>query len=154
MIIRKATIEDIDALVQLRLDFFIQRHGSLSDHETTALQEQLSGYFTRHLPDDSIIAALAETEGQIAATAFLMVTEKPAGPAFLNGKFGTLINVMTYPEFRRQGLATRVINFLLDEARRLELSVVELTATEDGKPVYEKLGFSVEKNPLMRLPLD
>ncbi len=98
MIIRKASIEDINILIELRIDFFTENRGNLTKEENIAIRTQLSGYFEKHIQDQTLIAALAETDNQILATAFLVITEKPAGPAFLTGKIGTLLNVLTYPD--------------------------------------------------------
>ena len=40
---------------------------------------------------------------------------------------------------------------LLDEAKALGLAAVDLMATDDGKPLYEKLGFAPYRYTSMRL---
>ena len=45
------------------------------------------------------------------------------------------------PEYRRQGIAFRLMNRLLKAAEELELDFVELKATEDGYRLYKSLGF-------------
>ena len=46
-------------------------------------------------------------------------------------------HVLTFPEFRRKGIATKVITFLIDEARKSGVSTIDLSATKDGKHLYE-----------------
>lgn len=47
----------------------------------------------------------------------------------------------TRPEYRKQGIATRLLTELIREARALNLSYLELSSTREGEPVYRKLGF-------------
>jgi len=42
---------------------------------------------------------------------------------------------------------------LLDEAESLGIACVDLLAKEDGKPLYEKLGFHVNKCTSMQIKL-
>jgi GNAT superfamily N-acetyltransferase len=145
LIYRKAVIEDLDALIQLRMDSLTEDRGFLSETEQSAVAAQLREYFPKHIGSD-FIAYLAEMEDGIAATAFLVIEEKPANPAFITGKTGTVMNVLTYPEYRKQGAATALLKHLIDEARARGLSHIGLSATEAGKPLYEKLGFEVQQS--------
>ncbi len=140
MIIRKATSDDIFDLIQLRIDYLTEHFGSLNDAQQAQIRAQLPGYFRAHLPHD-FIAYIAQTNNHAIATAFLVVQEKPANPRFLSGRTGLLLNVYTIKEYRRRGIAKQLMNRIIDDARNLALSSIELTATEAGKPLYNNLGF-------------
>ncbi len=129
MNIRKAVIEDMDILIKLRLDFLIDDRGYLSHDQETAIYAQLLIYFEKHINRD-FIATLAEKDGNVVSAAFLAITEKPANPSFINGITATLLNVYTYPEYRRMGIATKVISQLLEEAKKYGVSSIDLFATE------------------------
>lgn len=152
--IRKATRDDLDTLIRLRLDFLYEEKGSLTPEEEEKILFQLNSYFPREL-DQRCIAYLAEREHITVAAAFLVVGERPAGPAFVTGKTATLLNVFTYPPYRRQGIAAMVLQAILEEAARLNISFIDLAATATGKPLYEKLGFTERKSKYtdMRLQL-
>jgi GNAT superfamily N-acetyltransferase len=141
MNIRKATIDDIDILIKLRLDYLLADMGNLSTEEENAIRTQLSTYIPKHINND-FIAILAERDNNVLSTAFLVTVEKPANPTFITGKTGTLLNVLTYPEYRRMGISSKVISKMIDEAKQLGVSSIDLSATQDGKPLYEKLGFT------------
>ena len=57
------------------------------------------------------------------------------------GEQGLVINVYTEPAHRRRGLAERVMRALLAWAETRGLSSVILHASDDGRPLYERLGF-------------
>lgn len=137
---RKATHEDIESLVRLRLDYMAEDRGELDSDTTEAIVRQLRDYFARQL-NNNFIAFLAEDNGQAVSTVFMAVAEKPANPSFISGKTATILNVFTYPGYRRKGIATRLLTMMIDEAKAMYISYLELSATDAGKPVYEKLGF-------------
>lgn len=153
MTIRKATVEDIAILVQLRMDYLLDGGNAFDKRETTELKAKLLAYFERQLPVNGVIAVLAEEDGAVASAAYLSVAERP--PRSVDGSclVGTVYNVYTYPSHRRKGLATRVMDALLEEGRELGISSVDMLASPDGKPLYEKLGFQVSKYTPMRRKL-
>lgn len=137
---RKATYKDIEILIKLRLEYLTEDRGELSKDETEAVVSQLQDYFTRQL-NSSFIALLAENDGQAISTVYMAVAEKPANPAFITGKTATILNVFTYPDYRRKGIATKLLTMVINEAKAMNISYLELSATDSGKPLYEKLGF-------------
>ncbi len=153
MKIFKATIADIEDLIQLRIDFLKTDIGYLSLEDELAIQEQLTKYFEKHLQIGDCIAMIAKIDAEIISAAFLILQERPANPSFITGKTGTLMNVLTYPEYRRKGIATQVIKALIEEAKTVGVSSIDLYATEDGKSLYEELGFEVPSYTAMRLNL-
>ena len=73
--------------------------------------------------------------------AFFLIVEKPMSPAFINGRTGMVLNAYTCPSYRRRGCAKIIMEVLLSEAKKMEISVIELKATEDGYPLYRSVGF-------------
>ena len=140
MDVEKAGRKDIGALVGLRLSYLLEDHGPMEEGVLSSIQESLPLYFSSHLNKDLFAYCLREGE-EIVSVALLLVVEKPMSPAFLNGRTGTVLNVYTRPSSRRRGYARMVMEALLSEAKRMELSVVELKATEAGYPLYGSLGF-------------
>lgn len=154
MTIRKATIEDLNQLITLRLDYLRMDHGELTAEQEAGIRQQLSTYLPRHFAAGDFIAMMAEENGRIVSSAFLVVVEKPANPSFPTGRTGTIQNVLTYPEHRRQGYAFKVLTALIEQAKNIGVSQLDLMATDVGRPLYEKLGFTVPHYTSMRLRLD
>ena len=66
--------------------------------------------------------------------------------AFINGRTGTVLNVYTYPAYRHRGYARLIIEALLEEAEKLQLSVVDLKSTDDGYHLYKAVGFAYDSS--------
>ena len=138
---RKANITDIQGLVEIRLAYLNEDFEEMTKEQTFALCEQLPRYYEEHLEKD-FIAYIAVEQGVIVASVFLVVLEKPANPTFLTGKIGNILNVYTNPNFRRLGLAGRLMDMVVEDAKSLKLSYLDLMATKAGYPLYIKKGFS------------
>ncbi|HBL84153.1 MAG: hypothetical protein A2Y17_12875 [Clostridiales bacterium GWF2_38_85] len=137
---REATIADIEMLVKLRLEYLTADRGTLSEKEIIEISNQLYSYFQESI-EVSFVAIFAEENSSVVSTAYLAISTKPANPSFITGKNGTILNVYTKPEFRNQGIATHVLTLLIEKAKNYNISKLELSATEMGKPLYQKLGF-------------
>ncbi len=141
--IRTAASADIPELCRLRLAYFGEEFGALPQEQTDAIRAQLPPYFAAHLGKDCITAAAALPDGTLAANAILIVSEKPANPFFPNGRSGYILGVYTMPEYRGQGIATKLMQQIQQEAKRLRLDILTLSASDMGKSIYERIGFKV-----------
>ncbi len=141
MKVEKAGTNDIDALVRMRLDYLLEDNGSLKDSDVIEIRRDLPDYYRAHMNKDLFIYVVRE-EHTIVACAFLLVIEKPMSPAFINGRTGTVLNVYTCPAKRHKGYARMIMESLLAEAEKLQLSVVDLKSTHDGYHLYQSVGFA------------
>ncbi len=137
----RALLSDIPELTELRLLYLGEDLGGIGNGDAAAIRSALPGYLRAHLDRDLFVYVVREG-GRIAACAFLLVTEKPMSPRFLNGRTGTVLNVFTRPDSRRKGCGRAVTEALLAGAEEMALSVVELKATGDGYPLYKAVGFA------------
>lgn len=135
----KATKKDIEELIKLRLAYLNTDYNGLSKDMELAIEKKLSNYYLEHL-GKSLHIYVAK-DHQIVSCVFLVIYEKPWGPAFPTGKIGTVFNVYTMPPYRRQGIAKHLMEMMLKEAREMKLDLVDLKATDDGYPLYKSLGF-------------
>ena len=58
---------------------------------------------------------------------------------------GYVSNVYTLPQNRKKGLATQLMELLISHSKSLGLSKLHLGTTEDGKGVYQRVGFDKVK---------
>lgn len=144
--VRLAERSDIPELVRLRLAYFDEEFGALPQAQLDMISAQLPPYFAAHLGADCIAAVAALPDGHLAACALLTVAENPANPSFPNGRSGYVLGVFTEPDCRGRGLATRIMQQILEEAKRLRLDTVRLSASDMGKGIYARLGFAVKES--------
>lgn len=145
MNVDKAAMSDVMALTDMRLKYLREDLGGLDAEAEATLKSALPGYFRAHLGRDLFAYVIREGRS-IVSCAFLLIVEKPMSPAFPNGKTGIVLNVYTRPSHRRRGFAGRIMAALTDAARAMDLSVVELKATQDSYPLYRKAGFHDDRS--------
>ncbi len=61
------------------------------------------------------------------------------------------MNMYTKPEYRRKGIAIKILDILVKESNNKGITAISLEATDMGRPLYEKYGF-VKINNEMELP--
>ena len=155
MTIRLAEPGDLENYIRVRFDYFAAEGWTAADDLKADIRVQLTDYYKAHLNQD-FYAAFAVADGAVVSAAFLTINEMPANIATPTGKYGVIRNVLTYPEHRRKGYSTKVLELLIQKAKDENLSCLQLSASEMGKPVYERLGFKPSVKPGftdMMLPL-
>ena len=140
MAVEKALDRDIETLIALRMDYLRENHRDLTAHDADIIVQRLPDYFSAHLNND-LFCYIVRDGDTVVSCAYLLVVEKPMNPSFMNGKTGIVMNVYTRPAFRRRGFAGRIMETLLEDAKRMALCTVELKATDAGYPLYRAAGF-------------
>jgi len=155
MIFEKANANDIITLTDLRIEYLLEDYGEIPQDKLSLIVADLPPYFDSHLNKD-LFAFVCRDDDIIAGCCFLYISEKPSNPSFINGKTGTVMNVYTRPQFRRKGIAGRLMKMLLAESEKLRLDFVELKSTDDGYKLYRSIGFEdvVSKYHTMKYIID
>ncbi len=150
-----ANLNDIPELIRLRIMYMIDDFGSITDEEKEGMEKQLPGYFEREL-GKKLIAFVARAEGRLVAAAYLLIIEKPANPFLLNGLDSEVLSVYTEEGYRGRGICSRLMKNMIDYAAEHKISRIDLVATDEGYPVYKKVGFKdkIQKYKDMRLVVD
>lgn len=136
---------DIPQLIRLRLAYMEDDFGSVSEREKSCMEKQLPDYFERKL-DKELFAFVARDGEKIVSVALLLTIEMPANSNVLSGFYGEVLNVFTQSEYRGKGLASTLMKNLIAFAKEKGLSRIDLSATDAGFGIYEKLGFKEKEN--------
>lgn len=150
---RKLSKEDISLITDNRIAFLYELQGKPTPEKESALRKTLAGYFTKALHDDSFIGIVAEAGKQVIGSGGMVIQEIPGHFKVPNGKLGYILNIYTLPEYRNQGIASDIVDLLVDEARRIQLDKVYLHASAAGIEIYRKKGFVEPDMPELELKL-
>ena len=154
IVYRPAMNKDVPALVNYRIQFLNEHFNHPENGETAVVRNSLQKYFARTIPTKDFVAWVAEYEGRIIATSGMVVWQKPAlYRGVESGKLGYLLNFYTIPEARKKGIATRLLNELIKEAKALGLRYLHLHASKDGINIYRKAGFVEPCEPELELKI-
>ncbi|MCO5328497.1 MAG: GNAT family N-acetyltransferase [Ilumatobacteraceae bacterium] len=143
-LVREATEDDIPALVRSRVRMFEDmavHRGDPIDRELMAwIGRESTAVFEAGFGGEHV-GWVAERDG--AAVASAMVTIQPwlPHPRYPSGNRPYFHSVHTVPEHRGHGLARRLTEVAIDWARARGFVTFALHASEQGRPIYERLGF-------------
>ena len=140
IIFGEATKEDINELVRMRIAYMKDDFGSVSEHERQCMEAQLPDYFERKLGTE-LVAFVAKDGERIVSVAYLHIIEMPANSILLNGLYGEVLSVYTEPEYRGRGLCSTLMRNLVEYGKKRGLGRIDLSATDEGYPIYAKVGF-------------
>ncbi len=135
---RIATKEDMDLLMSSRLETLKAVNGLGYDHIfEKSLLDNSRMYFEKG--DQTTVLALdGDRVAGCASMCYICMMPTFSHPT---GKRAHLMNVFTLREWRRQGIARKMVSMLIDEAWKKGATEISLDATEEGRLLYEKLGF-------------
>lgn len=127
-------------LTDIRMAYLLEDFPEMEAEQAERIRARLPRYYAEHLNVD-FFAYIAEDNGKPVGSAFLVLNEMPPNSNFPGGRTGTVLNVYVAPDYRRQGIASKLMEMLISDAKALELDFIELKASSDGYPMYKKLGF-------------
>jgi GNAT superfamily N-acetyltransferase len=109
-------------------------------------------WLAQALADGSYRGWLAQDpQGRVVAGGGILVSSWPAGPRDPVTRRAVILNVYAEPDFRRQGLARRLMLLMIQWLKDQGFSSVVLHASDAGRHLYETLGFQPTNE--MRLSL-
>ena len=135
---RIATAKDIDLLMSSRLEMLKVVNDLPQDYQyDDVIVNESRDYF---LNGDHITVLVIDNGEAIgcASMSFMRIMPTFSHPT---GKRAHLMNVYTRSEYRRQGIARKMVEILIDETWKRGATEISLDATTMGRPLYESLGF-------------
>ena len=134
---RKLTIDEIETFARMRIRQLLEDGAT----EECDLLPTLLDYYGRHLSDGSFTAYLAIDGEAIVGTGAVSVVEKPAWFGCPTGKIGLISSMYTRRDYRRQGIARRLLELVTKSAREQGCGTIWVTASDMGVPFYSGFGF-------------
>jgi ribosomal protein S18 acetylase RimI-like enzyme len=145
---RRATVADVEALVRLRAQMFLDMGLACDDVDWRA---GAAAWFTTGLAGEHCgVFVVDDPELGVVSSAVGTWEDGIPGPRNRTGRRGHLFNVSTDPRCRRRGHARVCVEALLTWFDDNDVTVVELAATDDGIGLYTSLGFSAARFPVLR----
>ena len=138
MVIRKATLADLDSITAVEAECFPKAEAATRDE----FQDRLHHYadhFMLMLDEDRLVSFV---DGFVTDQQDL--TDEMYARADLhneNGEWQMIFGVNTLPSYRRKGLAAQLISEFIQDAKRQGRRGVVLTCKDDKVGYYSRFGF-------------
>ena len=149
--IRAVVLSDLAVLLRHRRLMWSEM--GRGDGATLDLMERAAAeYFSKAVPDGSYRGFFAvRPNGAILGGGGIAIYPWPGVVGQREPRRAMILNVYVEREHRRQGVASALMSAMIAWCRENGFSSVSLHASEDGRALYEKLGFKLTDE--MRLDL-
>lgn len=143
---RWANLDDLEFLVELRI-----RDLKMFSNLTISLQtiNKIRDFYKTGIINNTCFTLLGFKDELLAATGTLYLYTIMPSNENPTGIMGQLTNIWVADKYRNQGIATRILNELLNLARD-KCGMVCLNSSDEAISLYYKLGFETNKKYLIR----
>lgn len=146
LIYRFAARGDLAALVRLRHAFLAEAGQDVAQHPKVA--KATKAYFAKMLPKGHIVVSLAECDGAIVGVCVMIFDHHLPRLAQPTGLAPYIMNMYVVPEFRRQKIATKLLQMLIVKARQAGAHIITLHYWPGKMTLYEKAGFTLREREM------
>ena len=140
---RIATMADCDELTRLRM---AMRKELDKGFQEETLLNLTRDFFQRNILNGSHVAFVCEDEGRLIADVGLTLFEMMPTTKSPNGKVARLMNMYVAPQYRRRGIAKRLLEISVEYARENNYARIMLNPSTMGKQLYLNFGFQAMDN--------
>ena len=148
MEIRIADKNDIDSLMSIRLEMLRVVNNKDDDY---VFSDELVGCSRKYFLEGDQTTVLATDNGKVigcASISYITIMPTFSHPT---GRRGHIMNVYTNVSHRRQGIAKKMMQMLINDAKAKGATEISLDATEQGRPLYESMGFAASDENMVLL---
>jgi len=139
---RKLEWKDIDKFIELR-KIQLAEEGTVIRVDIT---DNLFDYYQRHFSDGSFVSWVALDGDEIIATSGMSFVEHPPHYGNPNGRIGILSSMYTVKPYRRKGIAKKLLESVVKEAKEYGCGAIHITASDMGARLYQDFGFERHNN--------
>ena len=119
--------------------------------ELDRMVEVAGPWLARALADGSYRHWLAlDASGRVAGGGGVLLCPWPANPKEPCTHRAVILNVYTEQEFRKRGIARKIMLTIMAWLKEQGFASVNLHASDEGRPLYEKLGFEATNEMRLR----
>jgi ribosomal protein S18 acetylase RimI-like enzyme len=148
--IRRATVQDIEEIVKLRLELFKELGEARSEQEGSLILTATRNYLEEALSNNEFISYLALENHYVISVSGMVLFKRPPYLENLKGLEAYILNIYTLPPYRGKGLARKLLENCIEECKKIGVKRIWLHASYDGIPLYKKMRFTF-KNSEMEL---
>jgi GNAT superfamily N-acetyltransferase len=149
--VRPATLDDADLLVRHRVGMFSDMGITM---DVGALETAFRAWLAEMMPAGTYRAWLVEAhDGRVVGGGGITVLPWPPGPQYAGDRMAFVYNVYIDAAHRGRGLARLVMDTIHAWCRDAGITSIALNASEDGRPLYQSMGYVESPNPMMFLVL-
>ena len=148
IVYKKLSENELSRVVKMRIDQLTEEY--TSEGRTVPEGVDLGAArlikYKRNMDAGTYVSWLAFDGDKIVGTSGMSFAEKPPYFTCPSGKLGILSSMYTDPDYRRLGIATNLLDRVVNEAKDYGCGTIYITASNMGVKLYEAYGFKHNGN--------
>ncbi len=141
----KAGASDLDLCMTIRLEMLLEVNSLPAGYKYNESFIKDTRKYFEHGDQTSVLALDGKNPVGCASISYISIMPTFSHPT---GKRAHLMNVYVNSNYRRQGIAKKLVSMLIKEARERGCTEISLDATDKGRPVYDTLGFTANDSAM------
>lgn len=137
----------VNDFVDMRISLFKELGEVSATDDISQLSAATAEYFLSNI-ENNLLCWGIEVEDQIVAIASLNLFSRIPYLENLSGKEGYILNIYTSPNYRKRGMAGKLVKTIIDYAKVNDIKRLWLNSSEQGRPLYLSYGFEQVGNTM------
>jgi GNAT superfamily N-acetyltransferase len=137
--LREANLADLETLTYHR--YAMWRDMGRDPRTLETVKSVALEYFLAAIPNGTYRGWVAECDGKIVGGAGIVVSAWPGNVGSTLASRAMILNMFVEPHYRRRGIARSLMEVMIAWCKSAGYSYVGLHASDEGRPLYESLGF-------------
>lgn len=139
--IQKLNVQDMDTLLRWRMTVLAEVFSIPEGTDVSELEEANRRYYEQRIANNEHTAVLASVDGEDVGCGGICYYQEMPSPDNPTGECAYLMNIYVKPERRHEGIAREIVQSLIDDARARGVTKIYLETSDDGRHLYEHMGF-------------
>lgn len=145
---RKAEMEDLDILVSTHVESLREGKFLALDINKEEIENATKEYYKKHLSKEHHIEYLAFKGEEFVGCGSMSIHEGMPTFENLSGKRAYVMDLYVRRTYRRKGIGQNLINYLMEEAKKIEIPSIEIEASDADRQIYKRFGFQLSSTKM------
>lgn len=147
MNVRKASVDDIEALIMMRWEFTLEHQPEVRD-DYELFATECRAFLLQAIQGERWQIWVAQLEGVIASHVYIQLIDKVPRPGRITYPFAYMTNVYTDPAYRSRGIGSRLLETIQSWAVENKLEFIIVWPSEEGRDFYARNGYTLCNDPM------
>ena len=142
--VKQVGLESLDLLMEWRMRVLAEVFPADNQEDRSVIRRNNEAYYRQHLADGTHTACFAidNENGRIVGCGGICYQSEMPSPDNPSGTNGYLMNIYALPEKRGNGIGRKIVDCLIDDAKKRGTEKIYLESSRIAKRLYREIGFT------------
>ena len=147
--IKAAKKSDLKKIVAMKLEMF--REAGVDEGLSNNVEIEILKTYNKLYSNNKMKHFIIQKEDEIVACAGGFIKDDIPHLFFKPSFYGFIGDVYTYPQHRKKGFATKLTKRVIKWLKEKNVVTIRLFTSQAGKKIYQKLGFEMSDEMILKL---